>query len=106
MTVLASHISRLERELETLKKDREAERDRLQSEIETLRTNLDAERIRAAQVEALNAVIEAERKRSADLQAERDRWAGALEASQRQITHLTEKQAEKRSGWWPFRRAG
>jgi hypothetical protein len=100
VTVLASHISRLERELETLKKDREAERDRLESEIETLRTNLDAERIRAAQIEALNAVIEAERKRSADLQAERDRWASQAE-------RLAEKpEPEPRRSWWPFRRAG
>lgn len=112
ITVLAHHISRLEAELEALKKERATERDRLEEragaledEISTLRQNLDAERLRAAQVDALNAVIEAERKRSADLQAERDRWASALEASQRQITQLTEKQAEKRSLWWPFRKS-
>lgn len=35
-----------------------------------------------------------------DLKAERDRWAGIAEASQRQITHLT----EQRRGWWPFRK--
>ncbi len=38
-----------------------------------------------------------------DLQAERDRWAAALEASERQITHLTDKAAalEKSGGPWP-----
>lgn len=36
-----------------------------------------------------------------DLKAEKDRWAAIAEASQRQITYLT----EKRRGWWPFRRA-
>ncbi len=38
-----------------------------------------------------------------DLQAERDRWAAALEASERQITHLTDKAAalEKPGGPWP-----
>jgi hypothetical protein len=44
-------------------------------------------------------------QRSEELKAERDRWANALEASQRQITHLAEKQAEPRRSWWPFRRA-
>ena len=37
-----------------------------------------------------------------ELKAERDRWAAALEASERQITHLTDKAAalEKTSGPW------
>ena len=37
-----------------------------------------------------------------ELKAERDRWAAALEASGRQITHLTDKAAapEKTSGPW------
>jgi excisionase family DNA binding protein len=72
------------------------------------------------QIKGLQAILEMERQRAEEaqkradqraeeLRAERDRWANALEASQRQITHLTEKQekqTEKRSGWWPFRRAG
>jgi hypothetical protein len=59
------------------------------------------------QIKGLQAIVEMERQRveearqrAEEFKAERDRWANALEASQRQITHL----AEKRSGWWPFRR--
>ena len=39
-----------------------------------------------------------------ELKAERDRWAEALEASERQITHLTDKAAalEKSGGPWPL----
>ncbi len=39
-----------------------------------------------------------------ELKAERDRWAAALEASERQITHLTDKAAalEKTGGPWPL----
>jgi hypothetical protein len=69
----------LERELEALKQEREAERERLEGEIATLKENLDAERLRAVQVDALNAVIDAERRRVEDLQADRDRWAGQAE---------------------------
>ncbi len=86
VTVLANHINRLERELEALKQEREAERERLGGEILTLKQNLDAERLRAVQVDALNAVIDAERRRVEDLRAEgdglradRDRWAGQAE---------------------------
>jgi len=59
-----------------------------------------------AQIKGLQTIVEMERQRAEELKAERDRWASALEASQRQLTHVTEKQAEaeKRSGWWPFRR--
>jgi excisionase family DNA binding protein len=69
-----------------------------------------------AQIKGLQTIVEMEKQRAEDarqraeeLKAERDRWASALEASQRQITHLTEKQAEpkaeKRSSWWPFRKS-
>lgn len=69
-----------------------------------------------AQLNALKQILETEKQRAEqdrlrsdqrteELKAERDRWASALEASQRQITHLTDKQTEKRSGWWPFRRS-
>ena len=39
-----------------------------------------------------------------ELRAERERWSAALEASQRQITHLTNKEAEleKCAGACPF----
>jgi hypothetical protein len=53
-----------------------------------------------AQLESLKEVLELERKRAEELKAERDKWSSALEASQRQITYM----AEKQSGWWPFRR--
>jgi len=60
------------------------------------------------ELEGLKKVIELERQRAEDarqraeeLRAERDRWAGIAEASQRQITYL----AEQRRGWWPFRRS-
>ena len=74
----------------------------------------------------LKEIVELERKRAEELRAERDRWAGIAESSQRQITHLTTKPPEppavismpapaepeaqpvasERRGWWPFRRAG
>lgn len=44
-----------------------------------------------AQLEALKEVLELERKRAEELRQERDRWASALEASQRQITDMTNK---------------
>jgi hypothetical protein len=60
------------------------------------------------QIKGLQSIVEMERQRAEDarqraeeLKVERDRWAGIAEASQRQITH----QAEKRTGWWPFRRS-
>jgi hypothetical protein len=79
-----------------------------------------------ASLEALKEIVELERKRAEELRAERDRWAGIAEASQRQITHLTTKPPEPLAvipmpapvptpvvetpaaprGWWPFRRAG
>ncbi len=95
VTVLASHISRLERELEALKQEREAERVRLEGEILTLKQNLDAERLRAVQVDALNAVIDAERRRVEDLQAERD----GLRADRDRWAAQAEKLATARS-WW------
>jgi cell division septum initiation protein DivIVA len=113
ITVLANHISRLEVELEALKKEREAERDRLEGragaleeKVATLEQDLAAERIRAAQVDALNAIIAMEKQRAEELKAERDKWASALEASQRQITQLTEKQAEKRRFFSWLKRVG
>jgi len=54
-----------------------------------------------AELQSLRAMMEMERKRAEELRAERDRWAGIAEASQRQITHL----AEQRRGWWPWRRS-
>jgi hypothetical protein len=110
--VLTQHIERIEKELESVKSERDAERARVAQLA-----------LQAAQVDALKAMIEIKQQqteeaqkrmeemqkrsdeRAEELKAERDKWASALEASQRQITHLTEKQAEPRRGWWPFRRA-
>jgi hypothetical protein len=47
-----------------------------------------------AQLEALKEILEMERKRAEELKAERDRWASALEASQRQITDQTKRTEE------------
>jgi excisionase family DNA binding protein len=58
-----------------------------------------------AQLNALKQILEIEKERAQEFKAERDKWAAAMEASQRQITHLAEKQTEKRSGWWPFRKS-
>jgi hypothetical protein len=44
-----------------------------------------------ARLEALKEIVDLERKQAEELKEERDRWASALEASQRQITHLTKK---------------
>lgn len=101
ISVLTSHISRLERELQTLKEDHAAERDRLRDEAEVLRQERDAERLRAAQVEALQAVIETERQRVEDLRADRDRWA-----DQAATLAVPAAPPAGRRGWWPFRRAG
>lgn len=61
-------------------------------------------RIRNAQLEAeinaLKAILEAERKRAEELRAERDRWAAQAER-----LALPAPTPERR-GWWLFRRAG
>lgn len=118
--ILTSYINRLERELQALKEEHGAERSRLQGEheaergrlvqeVETLRLERDAERLRAAQVEALQAVIEAERQRVEDLRtdrdalrADRDRWAAQAD----KLAEAPEPAEPSRRGWWPFRRAG
>jgi hypothetical protein len=103
IAALANHISRLESEIEALKQDAERKRlegraGELEGKVAALEQELSIGRIRAAQVEALNAVLEAERKRSADLQADRDRWVA--QAERLSIAPAPETQR----GWWPFRR--
>jgi len=56
-----------------------------------------------AELDALKQIVEIERRRAEEIRAERDRWAGIAEASQRQITDLSAKVREPRS-WWPFGR--
>jgi chromosome segregation ATPase len=61
-----------------------------------------------AEIEGMRQLIEVERKRSEELRQERDRWASALEASQRQITDLTKRAEERPKGGllgWVLRRA-
>jgi hypothetical protein len=61
--ILNQHIERLGSELELVRVKLEAaERER------------DMERARAAQVEVLNAILDAERNRSSELRQERDKW--------------------------------
>lgn len=66
--------------------------ERLEIEIEKLKTERDAERTIAAQVGALNAVLEIERERAAELRAERDRL----------LDRLMAPPPVRR--WWPFRK--
>jgi chromosome segregation ATPase len=93
--VLTRHISRLEGEIEALKEERSAERDRLQSEIAACKQELHAERILSSQVDILKAVIEAERKRTEDMKAEQDR----LRADRDRWAEQAERLAAARS-WW------
>lgn len=107
--VLARHISRLEADIDALKEEREAERTRMQGEIDAIKAERDAERIRAAQVEGLRGIIEAERRRTEDLcadrdalRADRDRWAD--QAAQLAAPTPPVVQSYAMPGWWPFRR--
>jgi hypothetical protein len=74
--VLNRHIERLEREVEILKGER------------------DAERARAVQVDSLKAALDIERQRVDEWKAVADRWA-----------MQTERLSERRRGWWPWRRS-
>ena len=73
---LNRHIERLEREMETLKAER------------------DTERGRALQVDTLRAALEIERQRVEEWKAVADRWALQAECL-----------SEPRRGWWPWRRS-
>jgi len=115
VTVLARHVERLEAELAATKSERDAAHTRISELAAEVKDNLNFVAdltAKAGRVDVLEALLESERRRVEevrgaerqgieDLKAERDRWAAIAEASQRQITHLT----EKRRGWWPWRRA-
>jgi chromosome segregation ATPase len=64
---------------------------RLEAEIVSLKDEVSRERARGAQVEALTAILEIERKRAEELKQERDRWSAAAEAFQQQLVDLTNK---------------
>lgn len=70
----------------------------LEAEVNALRTVLEMEKQRS----------DRERERADELRAERDRWAGLAEGSQRQLTHFTSQPAPATvragGGWWPWRR--
>lgn len=77
----------------------------LAAERERIAEAKEAERLR---VEEMRQRAEEARQRADELKAERDRWIMAAETAQERIDHLTTKaaEAEKRKGWWPFRKAG
>ncbi len=87
VTALASHIKRLEGDIEALKQERDGALSRA------------ADRdVIASQLEALRAVLDAERQRVDEWKAVADRFATQAEK-------LTAA-AEARRGWWPlFRRS-
>jgi hypothetical protein len=64
---------------------------RLEAEIVSLKDECARERARAAQVDALTAILEIERKRAEELKQERDRWSAAAEAFQQQLVDLTKR---------------
>ncbi len=87
LKVLTQHIERIEKELDAVKNERDAERSRA-AELA----------FQAAQVDTLKSVID-------DLKAERARWASAAEASQQQLNRVIEaSKVEQHRGWWPFRK--
>jgi hypothetical protein len=91
IAVLTGHISRLERELETARQRTEAlEKDRDAA----LTRSADRDLI-AVQLDALRAVLDAEKARTEEWKAVADRFASQAE-------RLTA--AEARRGWWPWRR--
>jgi hypothetical protein len=68
--------------------------ERLEREIEILKGERDAECARALPVDALRAALEIERQRVEEWKAVADRWA--LQA---------ERLSEQRRSWWPWRRS-
>lgn len=86
--VLSQHIERLEKELESVRAERDIERARAADLA-----------LKAAQVDALNAVLDAEKKRAEEIGNDRDRWAAQAE----RLSLPAPTQAKR--GWWPFRKA-
>ena len=72
---------------------------RLETEIVSLKDEVARERARGAQVDALTAILEIERKRAEELKQERDRWSAAAEAFQQQLMDLTTKPSRGFFGW-------
>jgi hypothetical protein len=72
---------------------------RLEAEIGSLKDEVARERARGAQVDALTAILEIERKRAEELKQERDRWSAAAEAFQQQLVDLTNKPSRGFFSW-------
>jgi hypothetical protein len=99
VTVLTNHIDRLERELEAVKAERDAERAtaaRLAQQV--------------AKIEVLEMLVEAERKRVEDVSADRENWraqAERLALAAPVAAPGPGKIADGNltsGGWWPWRR--
>jgi predicted RNase H-like nuclease (RuvC/YqgF family) len=89
---MTQQIERLERELEAVKVERNDERAR----------SADLA-LKAAQVEVLNAILEAERRQADELRHDRDRWAVQAHA----LAHPPGAVVPGRRGWfgWGRKRA-
>ena len=93
--VLTQHIRRLEGEIEGLKQERDLERVRA-AQVDVLKALLEAERKRAEEIK------DAERHRIEELKAERDRWHAQAE---RLALAPSQIPAPRQRSWWPWRRA-
>ena len=93
--VLTQYIRRLEGELEALKQERDLERVRA-AQVDVLKALLEAERKRAEEIK------DAERHRIEELKAERDRWHAQAE---RLALASSQASVPRQRGWWPWRRA-
>src|SRR5215216_1033332 len=90
--VLSQHIERLEKELEAA-----------WAELSEERARAAALAAQAAQVDALNAILEIERRRVDDLKAEREQWAAQAERLSFAPSSPIEISQPDRRSWWPFR---
>lgn len=77
-TILGRHIERLGSEIQAL-----------QARLETVEKERDAERVRAAQVEILSAILELERQHTTELRQERDKWEKLATAPKGLFTWIT-----------------
>jgi small-conductance mechanosensitive channel len=91
--VLTNHIDRLERELEAVKVERDAERAtaaRLAQQV--------------AKIEVLEMLVEAERKRVEDVSADRENWRAQAERLAIAPPVAAPVPVPDARGWWPWRR--
>lgn len=55
-----------------------------------------------AEINALKAILEAEKKRADEIREDRDRWAA--QAERLALPAPIQTPSQERRGWWPFRR--